>query len=260
MRSRPTPKGSERPQLIAETYGVSWKVILTLPPNNVLREREARKLYPIRAGDRIAIPTVNAPSRVDHVQNHSSWLSRVIDSLVRLHPSYPGGVKYFGAPSGPPPLHQLPQCPVAPSSAEPVAYKTRSSRIGQKVILTSSIESSFEALLPYLPRSAVMTSGFRSDPDQVRIINEYYDEKKGDPAVTDVEQRRQWLKTEYKLIIAKVGSSPHRTGLAFDLSGANLDEMSIAVSRCKAECAHGFPVHSTIVERNQNCLHINLSG
>jgi hypothetical protein len=137
-------------------------------------------------------------------------------------------------------------------------YTKKHPRIWSKVVLTQPIESAFLLLVPYLPKATVMTSGYRSDADQTRIINEYYNEHKGNPLVTDVEKRRQWLVNVQGLKIAKVGSSPHRTGLAFDLSGGSLDEIKAAVAECVK--AHGpkFPLLNTITERKQNCLHVNL--
>jgi hypothetical protein len=130
-------------------------------------------------------------------------------------------------------------------------------KIWPKVKLTSSIEVAFRALDRYLPAATVMTSGLRSDADQERIINEYYASHHGPAEIHDVEERRLWLKND-GLIIAKVGSSPHRTGLAFDLSGASIDKIKEAVDQCAAEHRDLFPLKNTIVERKQNCLHVNL--
>ncbi len=130
-------------------------------------------------------------------------------------------------------------------------------KIWPKVKLTPSIEVGFRALDKYLPANVVMTSGLRSDADQERIINEYYASHGGPEEVTDVEQRRQWLQSD-GLIIAKVGSSPHRTGLAFDLSGAPIEKIKEAVDRAAADHLELFPLKNTIVERKQNCLHVNL--
>ena len=137
-------------------------------------------------------------------------------------------------------------------------YTKKHPRIWAKVVLTHAIEDAFLVLLPYLPQGTVMTSGYRSDEDQKRVINDYYTQHKGNPLVTDVEKRRLWLQNEEGLIIAQVGKSPHRTGLAFDLSGGKLDDIKAAVSRCVSEQGSRFPLLKTIVERKQNCLHINL--
>lgn len=130
-------------------------------------------------------------------------------------------------------------------------------KMWKSVKLTKSIEKAFRVLEPHLPNGAVMTSGYRSDEDQARIINEYYASHKGPASTTDVEERRLWLKAQ-GLIIAKVGSSPHRTGLAFDLSGAPLSTLQECVDKAAAENPTDFPLKRTITERKQNCLHVDL--
>jgi hypothetical protein len=130
-------------------------------------------------------------------------------------------------------------------------------KIWPSVKLTPSIEVAFRALDRYLPTGAVMTSGLRTDADQARIINEYFEKHHGPGEITDVEERRQWLHSD-GLIIAKVGSSPHRTGLAFDLSGAPIEKLKDAVDHSAADHRELFPLKNTIVERKQNCLHVNL--
>jgi peptidoglycan hydrolase-like protein with peptidoglycan-binding domain len=132
-------------------------------------------------------------------------------------------------------------------------------RINPGVKLTPAIENAYRVLVPYLPASVHMTSGLRSDADQARIINEYYVQRGGPADVKDVEQRRQWLKNK-GMIIAAVGTSPHRTGLAFDLSGAALSSIDAAVHSCFKEHPQDFHFKDTIVERANNCLHVDLTG
>jgi hypothetical protein len=139
-----------------------------------------------------------------------------------------------------------------------VGYKKALPRVWKSVVLTASIENGFTTLVGFLPAGVVMTSGYRSDADQAKVINDYFAKKKGPSTIVDVEARRQWLKTEKKLIIAKVGRSPHRTGLAFDLSGAKLEQIRAAVELCSTKNPTTFPLHSTILEVHQNCLHVNL--
>ena len=133
-------------------------------------------------------------------------------------------------------------------------------KILPNVWLTDSIEVAFRALDPYLPERTVMTSGYRSDADQARIINDYFAKHHGPEELVDAESRRQWLIHHEHMVIARVGSSPHRTGLAFDLSGSPINDIEAAVQRCAKD--HGkdlFPLKNTIIERKQNCLHVNLT-
>jgi hypothetical protein len=155
--------------------------------------------------------------------------------------------------AAPPPPPQRPP----PAKASHLPTMGTLHKIWPKVKLTPSIEVAFRALDRYLPPNTVMTSGLRSDEDQIRIINEYYASHNGPSEITDVEQRRLWLKSD-GLIIARVGSSPHRTGLAFDLSGAGIDRIEEAVEHCNDEHPELFPLKDTIIERKQNCVHVNL--
>lgn len=133
------------------------------------------------------------------------------------------------------------------------------SRIEPNVKLTSSIEAAWRVLLPYLPAGAEMTSGLRSDEDQANLINRYYTSHGGTSQDESVEQKREWLQGK-GMIIARVGSSPHRTGLAFDISGASLGSIQASIIRCHNEKKAEFKFLDTIIERANNCIHVNLSG
>ena len=132
-------------------------------------------------------------------------------------------------------------------------------RIEPGVKLTAPITAAWKVLMPYLPRSAMMTSGLRTDQDQANIINRFYAENGGPASIKDVERRREWLGHK-GFIIARVGSSPHRTGLAFDISGAPLGEIQAAIIRCHDDKRGEFHFLDTIIERANNCIHVNLSG
>ena len=130
--------------------------------------------------------------------------------------------------------------------------------IDSDVKLTPPIIAAYGILQPYLPAGARMTSGLRTDDDQARVINNYFVQKGGPPTIVDVEQRRQWL-IQKGMVIAAVGSSPHRTGLAFDLSGAPLDAIQAAVTQCHNEHPE-FLFKDTILEHANSCLHVDLTG
>ena len=133
------------------------------------------------------------------------------------------------------------------------------SRIEPNVKLTGAIEAAWRVLLPYLPAGAEMTSGLRTDGDQANLINRYYAQNGGTAVDENVEQKREWLQNK-GFIIAKVGTSPHRSGLAFDISGAPLGEIQAAVVRCYNEKKAEFRFLDTVVERANNCIHVNLTG
>ena len=133
-------------------------------------------------------------------------------------------------------------------------------RIMPGVKLTEAIIANYRVLVPYLPQSCYMTSGLRTDEDQANLIHRYYHSHGGPGAVQDAEQQREWLSSHYGMIIARVGSSPHRTGHAFDLSGAPLGEILAAVNRCKREKPTEFHLVDTIFERANNCLHVDIAA
>lgn len=266
-----TVKAGESPAKIAAHYAVSWDAIRNHPDNQFIKEREKTKKYPLFPGDRLTIPNRKLPDNAQEMTEHLQGVIAYLWSLVTQHPSYPWGVKLYSmtpsvpkvSPAKPVPVQTAQTAkpivaakPAAPNAA--AGYKKKHERIWSSVVLTQAIESAFDVLLPYLPGSVVMTSGYRTDADQERIINEYYAKHQGDPMIVNVEQRRLWLKEKKGLIIAKVGSSPHRTGLAFDLSGANIDSINVAVDKCAKEKGDSFPLQSTIIEKKQNCLHVNL--
>lgn len=263
-----TVKPGESPAKIAAHYATSWDSIRNHPSNQFIKEREQNKKYPLFPGDRITIPNRKLPDNAQEMHEHLQGIIAYLWSLVTQHPSYPRGVKIYSmspsvpkvSPAKPVQTQGTKQVVAAkvPTPNAVAGYKKKHDRIWAKVVLTQSIESAFDVLLPFLPGTVVMTSGYRSDADQERVINELYAKHKGDPLVVNTEARRQWLIKTEGLKIARVGSSPHRTGLAFDLSGADIDSINMAVEKCHKEKGDSFPLQSTIVEKKQNCLHVNL--
>jgi hypothetical protein len=252
---------------IETKYHVPWATIAAHPANSFLK---TRKGYPLHPGDQITIPDQNqAPSPSQNrsqPQSHTQsplqplqdFLRIVEDNLqklrmsLNLHPARATARTYATKPP-----EKVPVAVKAVATNEIVGYKKALPKVWSSVTLTASIENAFTVLTAYLPAGVIMTSGYRSDADQARIINDYFADKKGPATIVDVEARRQWLKNQ-GMIIARVGSSPHRTGLAFDISGGNLDQMDAAVRKCAEEQPTTFPLQGTIIERKQNCLHINL--
>ncbi len=128
------------------------------------------------------------------------------------------------------------------------------------VKLTEAISSNYRVLAPYLPAGTVMTSGLRTDEDQASLIHRYFRSHGGPASITDTEEQRQWLANNYDMVIARVGSSPHRTGLAFDLSGAALSQIEAAVRRCAREKPAEFHFSKLIYESANNCIHVEVTG
>jgi hypothetical protein len=247
-------KAGDSPERLEKQFGVSWITIKAHPANAFLR---TRKGYPIRPGDTLVVPPAgeNEKELARRFQEFLRMVAaniRALSILTQEHPARDTAT-----------VHSITLPKVDPDvkathAAAVVGYKKPVTGVWASVTLTASIERAFEALKPTLPPGVVMTSGYRSDADQERTINNYFASHSGPSTITDVEARRQWLQSEKGLIIARVGRSPHRTGLAFDLSGADLDSMNAAVKNCAQTNEMTFPLLSTIVERKQNCLHVNL--
>jgi hypothetical protein len=254
---RHTVQQGDSPQRIERQYKVSWASIQTHPANAYVR---TRKGYPIHPGDVLVIPNVpNAGSlQADVFQNLEQFQRFVrenIKLLMRLSMHHPARATVRIHSTALPKVD--PATPVTRPGAV-VGYKRALPKVRPSVVLTASIENSFDVLRDALLAGAVMTSGYRSDADQERVINNYFAKHAGPPTIIGAEDRRRWLRKEKGLIIARVGHSPHRTGLAFDLSGADLDAMLSVVLRCAHDNEGRFPLLNTIVERKQNCLHVNL--
>jgi hypothetical protein len=257
--------GVDNLESLAHKWGVTVSNLLAHPENLFLKELQRMGKLALQPGDRIALPPhVQAKVSKAKPTQDSSTINSLVEYLLHLTDEHPasktGGAKPQQNQSAKKQTKASSQQTKPPptSTFQIQGYTKKHSRIWPKVVLTKPIESAFLVLLPYLPKETVMTSGYRSDADQERVINEYYAQHKGNPLEKNVEKRRQWLQKEKNLIIAKVGSSPHRTGFAFDLSGGKLSTIQAAVDRCVKEQGDKFPLLKTIVERNQNCLHVNL--
>ncbi|NUN13006.1 MAG: peptidoglycan-binding protein [Myxococcales bacterium] len=133
------------------------------------------------------------------------------------------------------------------------------SRVRSGVKLTPALVAGIRTVSPYLPSPTVVTSGLRSDEDQAALIHRYFQQKGGPATIKDVEARRQWLLGK-GMKIARVGSSLHRTGLAFDLSGGSLSAIQSGVLKCAKEKTGEFKFSRTIFERANNCVHVELTG
>ncbi len=255
-------RGVETLESLAREWGVSVGHLLSHSDNHSLKEGQRKGQGVLRPGDRVAVPAhVKSKVQKSSTPHDPSVVDSLVEYLLHLTAEHPSsqGAKTQRTPAAKKAVKGASASKTAPAKLLPnQGYKKKHSRIWPDVVLNKSIESAFLVLLPYLPAATVMTSGYRSDADQARVINEYYEKHKGNPLEKNVEKRRLWLKKEKKLIIAKVGFSPHRTGYAFDLSGASIDVIDEAVKKCAKEHGDTFPLFNTIPERNQNCLHVNL--
>jgi len=148
----------------------------------------------------------------------------------------------------------------------------KSYRIRPKVKLNSLLFDAWRTLQPFLPRGAVMTSGFRTPEDQKRILNNYWKKATGSPVPSHLQtDPRVWrqvsrlLRRHHGYIVGppltpnsskkKFG---HFKGNCLDISGADLYDISSIV---KAVSDHkDLPVkfRKPFVEQGNNCVHIGV--
>jgi hypothetical protein len=102
----------------------------------------------------------------------------------------------------------------------------------------------------YLPRTAHITSGIRTDAHQARVIID----KAG--GLVDGDLWKSYLKAnggDKAKEVAWVGNSKHRAGLAFDVAGASFADIIRAVATAKREHPEAG-LHDGYVERK--CVHV----
>jgi hypothetical protein len=261
-------QAGDSPEAIAKKYGIAWTVIYEHPGNAFIKKRKG---YPIHPGDRLLVPLMvgvpqparpmGPPAMSPRFKEFCDIVEWNIKILLALQGQHPSAAKVKVHSTAPPKVDPGVQ---APKAGEIVGYKKSVVGVRSSVVLTRSIESAFEVLRPSLPSGTVMTSGYRSDADQARLINNFFSDHSGPAEITDVEKRRQWLLAltvkdkngkDTHLKIGRVGGSPHRTGLAFDLSGADIDTTDAAVHLSAPE--HHPRVRSELRPREPQVLTID---
>jgi hypothetical protein len=135
--------------------------------------------------------------------------------------------------------------------------------IKPSVKTNSLILNAWEALMPLLPSSAMMTSGERNTEDQIRIINNYWrisGASKDHPDETDPYKMSRLLKG-YGYIVGPPTTSAqygHLKGNALDVSGADLNEIAKAVSLVNAHPELGVRFGPPLIEPANNAVHVNI--
>jgi hypothetical protein len=130
-------------------------------------------------------------------------------------------------------------------------------RINDGVKLTPAIKNAFQWLQPYLPKGAVMTSGLRTQEDQDRIIRKYA--KRNNVPSDDLDVAHKKLKGLGFKINRFIGRAGHGDGTAFDVSGANLDEIVSAVKAVSKN--DSIPVKlAALIERKNNAVHVTVKS
>jgi hypothetical protein len=158
-------------------------------------------------------------------------------------------------------------------------------RVNPGVVVTPAIREAWSALLPFLPAGAIMTSGVRTWDKTVEILIGYVKKKAPKMIELGLTTRREVDRAiaeqdfgalhrlgnldydkdgdgkEDNFVIAGPGNSPHVTGYAFDVSGADISAIDAAVHRAaSASDPFGALFQKTIPERGNNCVHVELKG
>ena len=132
-------------------------------------------------------------------------------------------------------------------------------------------KKAWEALRPFLPSKTVLTSVYRGQEDQNRIIKNYAIKNNYSGDLNNYDAMHAFIKTK-GLVVARYVGRGHggidRTG-AFDLSGENLDLIWSGVQaankglqgKVKFAELKKSGGNSSIIERENNCVHVffNLS-
>ena len=131
-------------------------------------------------------------------------------------------------------------------------------------------KAAWQALRPFLPKSTVLTSVYRGQEDQNRIIKNYAIRYGFTGDTTDYTAMHAFIRKKPTpgLVVGRYVGRGHggkgRTG-AFDLSGANLDLIWSAVQAANrglqgqvkfAQLKQGKG-ESSIMERSNNCVHVH---
>lgn len=157
----------------------------------------------------------------------------------------------------------VPQEPI--KTTREIVKKLKQVNVKPGVKLTNLILDAWLSLKPFLPQNAVLTSGFRTLDDQRKIIDNYWKQKgfdKKHPDVKDYTQKSRILSNNGILVNPpKIPNTPrsHLRGTAFDISGANLNQIAEAVRLVSRDPR--IPVKlRPLVEPKNNAVHVGIDS
>lgn len=213
-----------------------------------------------------------APLRRDepaHAALVAEWLA-IRDRLVRAAP--PANLSPYA-----------PAPPTAAPSARPRLSMTHIT-ISTRALLTPPIEAAARALDAEFRRAGLkvtLTSALRTPQDQLRLIRDQTVKRGLDrlyPSIrhATVDNVESWIgawddllhRQKYvinppvdacsRIVPGKCyGPSPHSSGLAFDLSGADLDRIAEVV---RGYCQRGGSLRQILVERTNKAVHVGIDS
>jgi hypothetical protein len=167
---------------------------------------------------------------------------------------------------------------IAPGAVKPVGSSPQAAydaSTGEARAIWDRLMAVWARVSPYLVGDAYMSSGYRSEADQVRVIENFYTKPQDQGGyrealianhgeadwstyvgLTDdasVEIKRQRVKALGQDVAAP-GTSPHQSGRAIDIGGSQEAEQILALLRFAIE-VDATLVSSLLYEKN-TCVHI----
>ena len=185
--------------------------------------------------------------------------------------------------ASPPPAAGAAPPPAAVPTGHTGSLGTRFISVASRALVTPPIEAAVKALDAHFERAGLnvaLTSALRPPQDQLRLIREQAIKRGLDRlypsiATATVENVDSWLdawddllhRQQYvinppvsavsRITGKRYSASPHTTGLAFDLSGADLDRIAAVVA---GYCREGGAVRQILIERRNNAVHVGLDA
>jgi hypothetical protein len=185
-----------------------------------------------------------------------------------------------------PPVNLSPYVPAPPTAAPGARPRLSTTHItnSTRALLTPQIEAAVRALDAEFRNDGLkvtLTSALRTPQDQLRLIREQAVKRGLDrlyPSILNatVDNVESWIdawddllhRQKYvinppvdacsRIVPGKCyGPSPHSSGLAFDLSGADLDRVAEVV---RGYCQRGGPLRQILIERKNNAVHVGIDS
>jgi len=151
---------------------------------------------------------------------------------------------------------------VSDQTAVPYTPSGLEKKVNSRAKLNQQQVNAWQWLSPLLPKGARLTSGFRTQADQDRIIRNYASSNKIDSS--DLDAAHAALKKKGFVIARRIGKG-HGSGEAIDVSGAKLGDIKRAVEVVTADteipvkfAPFGGKFPTSIVENKNRAVHVHI--
>jgi len=153
---------------------------------------------------------------------------------------------------------------VSDQTAVPYTPSGLEKKVNRGVKLNQQQVNAWQWLSPLLPKGARLTSGFRTQADQDRIIRNYASSAKPKIDSSDLDAAHAALKKKGYVIARHIGKG-HGSGEAIDVSGARLVDIKRAVEVVTADieipvkfAPFGGKFPTSIVENKNRAVHVHI--